>query len=437
MWWRAIVGALVAGGLSLGLAAAATKPAAKPIDPFRGMQPMRIVIARDSQPGCEPKCAEWISAEGDIVPETASAFHQALKRLGKRKLPIFISSPGGSIEAALAIGREIRARKLDVAIVRTEFSACVAKSPGCAKDGKPIDGAAAKPEANGAYCASSCTFVLASGTRRVAPAYARIGVHQITGFQTYVRVKRIYRVMRRIVNGRPVEISRKLVSERPVSRTTVAAEVTDRSYKPILAFFKDMGIGDGIIPLMVSAENSDIHWLTREELKATQLTTDEMPGELLLAGSVASYATNLPASAGSALADSSEIKGAAMLLVPGRSNFGIDLSVSYRKLAPFVAVRLAPMVSGQTILTTEMTGQFKVALSGGVKAANPEPLFPFSPLAAEVPVADFCILKTQPFARVGLDWTSGSHQGDHADAGLDLRNAGDLAAFVAKVCTGG
>ena len=53
MWWRAIAGALVAGGLSLGLAAAATKPAAKPIDPFRGMQPMRIVIARDSEAGCE------------------------------------------------------------------------------------------------------------------------------------------------------------------------------------------------------------------------------------------------------------------------------------------------------------------------------------------------------------------------------------------------
>jgi hypothetical protein len=25
--------------------------------------PMRIVVVRSSRPGCEPKCAEWISAE--------------------------------------------------------------------------------------------------------------------------------------------------------------------------------------------------------------------------------------------------------------------------------------------------------------------------------------------------------------------------------------
>jgi hypothetical protein len=31
---------------------------------------MRIVVVRSSQPGCEPKCAEWISAEGDIVLAT-------------------------------------------------------------------------------------------------------------------------------------------------------------------------------------------------------------------------------------------------------------------------------------------------------------------------------------------------------------------------------
>jgi hypothetical protein len=35
---------------------------------------MRIVVARSSQPGCEPKCAEWISAEGDIVLATAEQF---------------------------------------------------------------------------------------------------------------------------------------------------------------------------------------------------------------------------------------------------------------------------------------------------------------------------------------------------------------------------
>ena len=259
---------------------AAGQPA-KPNDPYKGMSPKRIVIAHDQQPGCEPKCADWISAEGDIVPETANELHRVLKRLGARKLPLFMSSPGGSIEAALAMGREIRAHKLDVAVVRTYFAPCEPGSKTC-KNGTPTDGAPATADSGTAFCASSCTFVLASGTRRVAPANSHVGVHQITGFQTFVRVKRIYRVMRQIRNGVPVEISRHLISERPVSRKTVQAEITDKSYKPIVAFFKDMGISDDIVPLMVSAANSDIHWMTQAELAQTHLTTDEMGGEALL-----------------------------------------------------------------------------------------------------------------------------------------------------------
>ena len=51
-------------------------------------EPMRFVVVRSSQAGCEPKCAEWISAEGAIVLSTAEQFAKKFVRsLGGRKLP--------------------------------------------------------------------------------------------------------------------------------------------------------------------------------------------------------------------------------------------------------------------------------------------------------------------------------------------------------------
>jgi TPR repeat protein len=93
--------------------------------------PMRIVVVRSSQPGCEPKCVEWISAEGEIVPATAELLRKIVNSLGGRKLPILIHSSGGLGNQAMLMGFLIRARGLDVAIARTVFDPCVNASGGC------------------------------------------------------------------------------------------------------------------------------------------------------------------------------------------------------------------------------------------------------------------------------------------------------------------
>jgi hypothetical protein len=61
---------------------------------------MRFVVVRSSQAGCEPKCAEWISAEGQIVLSTAEQFAKVLRSLGGRKLPILVHSRGGLLGQA-------------------------------------------------------------------------------------------------------------------------------------------------------------------------------------------------------------------------------------------------------------------------------------------------------------------------------------------------
>jgi hypothetical protein len=45
-------------------------------------EPMRFVVVRSSQAGCEPKCAEWISAEGAIVLSTAEGCGHLFWRCG-------------------------------------------------------------------------------------------------------------------------------------------------------------------------------------------------------------------------------------------------------------------------------------------------------------------------------------------------------------------
>jgi hypothetical protein len=83
---------------------------------------MRIVVVRSSMSGCEPKCAEWISAEGDIVLAPAEQLRKVIDSLNGRKLPILIhSSGGGLINVARLMGFLIRARGLVVAVAKTVF----------------------------------------------------------------------------------------------------------------------------------------------------------------------------------------------------------------------------------------------------------------------------------------------------------------------------
>ncbi|MGA7195842.1 MAG: hypothetical protein WBY97_02050, partial [Roseiarcus sp.] len=120
----------------------------------RGDPPMRIVRVMSSDPVCAPNCPEWISAEGQIMPGTAAAFRKAILDLGGRRLPVLISSHGGSLGAALQMGELIRERRLAVAVARTLIADCPRRTPVCPPPrGEAITG--------GAVCASACPLILA------------------------------------------------------------------------------------------------------------------------------------------------------------------------------------------------------------------------------------------------------------------------------------
>ncbi|MEI1246684.1 hypothetical protein [Rhizobium aouanii] len=128
---------------------------------------------------CREECTQWISADGDITPDTPARLKAMLTTLGERKLPVVLQSNGGDMDAAFAMGRMIRAAGLETSIGRTQLPNCPKLDPRCkasiAKSG-PTEG---EVFAGRAYCLSTCTLVLMSGTPRIV-GYSAIGLARPT-----------------------------------------------------------------------------------------------------------------------------------------------------------------------------------------------------------------------------------------------------------------
>ncbi|TGP52470.1 hypothetical protein EN873_14405 [bacterium M00.F.Ca.ET.230.01.1.1] len=211
-----------ANGKPAAVAAVGAAPSPIASAPAPQEQEMRFVLVRGSNPLCNPDCPEWISAEGTIAAGTADKLRQLLDTTRERRLPVVINSPGGDVQAALAAGRLIRERGLDVAVARTDFLDCDPGTVGCvATDGLhpglTIDA--------GAQCDAACAVMVAGGARRLVGAGAHFLVHSM-GMEDKVR-----------------------------------------------AYLGEMAIGSGFFAAMQSAEYAKHRELSRDELQKFGLTT--------------------------------------------------------------------------------------------------------------------------------------------------------------------
>ncbi|AYG65876.1 hypothetical protein CCGE531_07600 [Rhizobium sp. CCGE531] len=141
-------------------------------------RPMNFALVQNGN--CQESCVQWISAEGKIMADTPKRFKRLLKNLGGKKFPVVFQSHGGDVDAALSVGRMIRAAGLDTAVGRTQLNDCPMLDPRCTQ--KIIRDGWSKGEvhAGGAYCFSACPFALAGGKARAAATNAYVGVHQLT-----------------------------------------------------------------------------------------------------------------------------------------------------------------------------------------------------------------------------------------------------------------
>ncbi|MBX5189984.1 hypothetical protein HJB86_13825 [Rhizobium sp. NZLR3b] len=124
---------------------------------------------------CQDECTQWISGDGDITPDTPARLEAILKALGGRKLPVVLQSYGGDMDAAFAMGRIIRAAGLETSIGRTRLPNCPTLDPRCKASIAKSGATEGEVSAGGAYCLSTCTLVLISGTPRLV-GYSDIGL---------------------------------------------------------------------------------------------------------------------------------------------------------------------------------------------------------------------------------------------------------------------
>lgn len=275
----AVVSAITLSGVSV---EAATKTKEKPPEsPYE--LPMRIVVVRNNVPGCEPLCPQWLSAEGQITSKTPALFKKALADTRAFRLPIVITSTGGDVDAALAIGEMIHKRHLDVVVGWTYFAGCAPLEKDCKLPKGQAGIYRGIALSSQGFCVSACSFVLAAGERRLRGEGSFVGVHQIS--RTITREKVRYYERYRIVNGKRKILSRKIVSRKPM-KSYVSTKLDKRLEKKLAAYFNRMGVDKSLLALFGRAPPTSMYMMAGDELRTTRLITGATPAVDLIAQSL-------------------------------------------------------------------------------------------------------------------------------------------------------
>ncbi len=115
---------------------------------------------------CGNACRTWISASGTISADTPKDFEKFAQQRDVRGATLALDSGGGSVIAALSLGRMLRGFDVTTTVGRA------VDLPGKGSDAR----AKLSPNAD---CESMCAFVLLGGKRRYVPPDAQVLVHQI------------------------------------------------------------------------------------------------------------------------------------------------------------------------------------------------------------------------------------------------------------------
>jgi hypothetical protein len=271
MTYRAVVFLLVALGLSNGVSAGPreaatppgkpvsteTKPSDKPaeIKPAPLPPPVVFFVAKGEPNACGSGCEEWIAADGTFDQGAEQRLRALLKRLGSRRLPVFFHSPGGSIEAGLAIGRMMRAHGLTAGVGWTVPQGCdpqQAREAACDKLKRSGRDLAAQLDTIRTMCNSSCVYALVGAAVREVGAGIRLGIHSSSISFSLRRTDPLGHVTRVATHVSP-EVMR-------------AAMLT--GYDQVAAYLREMGIGTGLLTAAREIRNDHLRFLTREELVA-------------------------------------------------------------------------------------------------------------------------------------------------------------------------
>ncbi len=208
--------------------------------------PVVFYVVKGAPDSCGSGCDTWIAIEGQIDGGAAARFRRFFQPLRNRNLPIYITSPGGNLDQALAMGTFLHAKPAVVRVARTVVKECgfeAQDSDVCLKlkqSGRELTG---DLWTRNAICNSACPyFLLGASTREIAPD-ASLGVHSA-------------KVITQFVGVVPT----------PAMLAAAARRGQERSNGLLANYFARVGADAGLLKLVGTVKFEDVHVLTREEI---------------------------------------------------------------------------------------------------------------------------------------------------------------------------
>ena len=191
---------------------------------------------------CQPNCRGWISAVGIVTAETPSDFDAFARDHQLKGETVVLDSSGGSVNDSIALGR--RFRELGM-LTTVGVSVLTPSARGeCAH---------VSPEA---YCESMCVFLLLSGKSRSVPEQAHVRVHQIW-------------------------MGDRADNARAASYSAYDLMIVECDIGRLVKYTFDMGGAGDLLSLSLNVPPwEDLHELSREELRVTNLITTDKVAEL-------------------------------------------------------------------------------------------------------------------------------------------------------------
>jgi hypothetical protein len=191
---------------------------------------------------CQPNCRGWISAVGIVTAETPSDFDAFARDHQLKGETVVLDSSGGSVNDAIALGRRFRALEMFTTV---GVSVLTPSARG--------ERAHVSPEV---YCESMCVFLLLSGKSRYVPEQAHVRVHQIW-------------------------MGDRADNARAASYSADDLMTVERDIGRLAKYTFDMGGAGDLLSLSLNVPPwEDLHELSREELRVTNLITTDKVAQL-------------------------------------------------------------------------------------------------------------------------------------------------------------
>jgi hypothetical protein len=198
----------------------------------------RKLPMRFSWVACQPNCRGWVSAVGIVTVDSPRDFDEFARGRQLGGATIVLDSSGGSVNDSIALGQRWR----NLGALTTV---------GVSVQTNTVQGASTSI-APAAYCESMCVFLLLSGKTRYVPETAHVRVHQIW------------------LGDRADDAKAATYSANDLT-------IVERDIGRLAKYTFDMGGAGDLLSLALNVPPwEDLHELSREELRLTNLVTTDM-----------------------------------------------------------------------------------------------------------------------------------------------------------------